>query len=396
MLSAVNASSAISVGSALIAALVAILGVVGFQNRRTKLSAIRTAFNDVVGSLASDEPRRQLAAAILLRRFFDPTSELGVRDYIGRRRAPYSGEALSVMAAVLRGLPSGDLQKVLADGLAYAPTLENADLQRTNLYGSYLPLRRPDGNLERADFYRADLSGSSLKNARADGAFFYQARLRGTVLQKAELRNADFFEADVTGANFAGAHLKGAKFRGTRGFPDELKQYLDDDHVYTADVPAPVPSPEVAAAQLTVFLSLPSHRTASQEAICDRVATLLEKEGLETYRLAREEYPPSDALGEIRRRLLGCAGVVVLGLRANESSKEASSSGATPWTHVEAGMAYGCDIPLLMIRETGVESGAFENSVAGHRVYLIDLSDQWEDALIAQSMRPWLSELSLS
>lgn len=183
-----SVTSAISVVSGLVAALVAILGVIGYQNRRTKLSSIRSAFNEVVGALASDDARRQLAAAILLRRFFDPTSELGVRDLLGRRRAPYSGEALSVMAAVLRGLPSGDLQKVLADGLAYAPTLAQADLQRTNLRNTYLPLRNSEGTLERADFYRADLSGSSLKRARAAHAVFYQARLRGTVLRDADLR----------------------------------------------------------------------------------------------------------------------------------------------------------------------------------------------------------------
>ena len=146
-----DVGSAVSLGSAVVAGLVAILGVMGYQNRRARLSAIRTAFNDVVAALASDDVRQQLAAGVLLRRFFDPTSELGARDLLGRRRAPYSGEALSVMAAVLRGLPSGDLQKLLADGLAYAPTLEEADLQRTNLQGAYLSPRRIEATLERAD-----------------------------------------------------------------------------------------------------------------------------------------------------------------------------------------------------------------------------------------------------
>jgi hypothetical protein len=167
---AADVGSAVSVGSAVVAALVAILGVVGYQSRRARLSAIRTAFNDAVSGLASDDGRQQLAAAILLRRFFDPASELGARDLLGRRRAPYSEEALSVMAAVLRGLPSSDLQKLLADGLAYAPTLEGADLQRTNLQRAYLSARRIEGTLERADFYRADLSGGSLKSARAANA----------------------------------------------------------------------------------------------------------------------------------------------------------------------------------------------------------------------------------
>jgi hypothetical protein len=87
--------ASVSITSAVVAAIVALLGVLGYQNRRARLSAVRGAFNDVVTGLASDDSRQQLAAAVLLRRFFDSSSELGVRDFLGRRRCPYSGEAFS-------------------------------------------------------------------------------------------------------------------------------------------------------------------------------------------------------------------------------------------------------------------------------------------------------------
>jgi hypothetical protein len=392
VLIAADAGSAVSIGSAVVAALVAILGVLGYQNQRARVSAIRTAFNDVVGALASDDGRRQLAAAVLLRRFFDPTSELGARDLLGRRRAPYSGEALSVMTAVLRGLPAGDLQKLLADGLAYAPTLEGADLQRTNLQGAYLSARRIEGKLERADFYRADLSGGSLKQARAANAVFYQARLRGTVLRDADLRAANFFEADLTGANFAGAQLDGASFADSRGVPTELEPFLDSARRYTSAEPAPAPVSE-RPSRPAVFFSLPAGRTASQEAVVDRLATLLQREGLTVERLLRTEYPPSDALSEIYRRLTGCAGAVVFGIGHADPAKQESSPGVTPWTHVEAGMAYGCNLPLLIVRAPGVDSGAFDDAVAGHRAYLLDVIDEWEDEAVVTAIRPWLSDL---
>ena len=392
MLIAADVGSAVSIGSAVVAALVAVLGVMGYQNRRARLSAIRTAFNDVVGALASDDSRQQLAAAVLLRRFFDPTSELGARDLLGRRRAPYSGEALSVITAVLRGLPAGDLQKLLADGLAYAPTLEGADLQRTNLQGAYLSARRIEGKLERADFYRADLSGGSLKKARAANAVFYQARLRGTVLRDADLRAANFFEADVTGANFAGARLEGASFADSRGVPAELEPFLDLARRYTSVEPAPAPVRE-RPTRPAVFFSLPASRTPSQEAMFDRLATLLQREGLRVERLLRTDYPPSDALSEIYRRLTGCAGAVVFGIGPTDPAKHESSPGVTPWSHVEAGMAYGCNLPLLIVRAPGVDSGAFDDAVAGHRTYILDVMDQWEDEEVVKAIRPWLSDL---
>jgi hypothetical protein len=392
VLIAADVGSAVSIGSAVVAALVAVLGVMGYQNRRARLSAIRTAFNDVVAALASDDARQQLAAAVLLRRFFDPKSELGARDLLGRRRAPYSGEALSVIAAVLRGLPTGDLQKLLADGLAYAPTLEGADLQRTNLQGAYLSARHAKGTLKRADFYRADLGGGSLKKARAANAVFYQARLRGTVLRGADLRCANFFEADVTGANFAGAWLARASFADSRGVPAELEPFLDSERRYTSVEPAPGPATD-RPSPAAVFLSLPSSRTAAQEALFDRLATLLRREGLSVQQLLRTDYPPSDAFSEIYRQLAGCAGAVVVGICPADSAKDGSSPGVTPWTHVEAGMAYGCNLPLLIVREPGVDSGAFDDVVAGHRTYMLDVNDEWEDEAIARAIRPWLSDL---
>jgi len=105
---------------------------------------------------------------------------------MGTGGAPYWKVAVDVTAAILRGLKTDDFQKLLADGLAFAPTLIRADLQRTNLQFAYLGSRKVNGggatreiltDLSYADFYRADLSRASLKRANGEGAVFYQARL---------------------------------------------------------------------------------------------------------------------------------------------------------------------------------------------------------------------------
>jgi len=59
----------------------------------------------------------------------------------------------------------------------------------------------------------------------------------------------------------------------------------------------------------------------------------------------------------------------------------------------EAGMAYGCNLPLLIVREPGVESGAFDPAVAGHRTHMLVLQDAWDDDLVVDAMTPWLSDL---
>jgi hypothetical protein len=395
---ALELGSAVSTASVVIGGVVALLSVLGYQNRRAKLSSIGSAFNDVVALLAADDAERQLAGAILLRRFLDPSNELGLRAGLFRR-APYAEEAQSVMAAVLRGVPRGDLQKLLADGLAHARTLEKADLQRTNLQNAYLAPRRHGGSLQRrgsltgADFYRADLSGASLKGVNAQGAAFYQARLQGTVLRDADLRNASFFEADLSGANFRGARLEGASFAGARNIPDELVPLLDDAKKYSSIDRAPAPAAPVAK-RPHVFLSAPSERTPAQDSICAWLAELLGREGLVLESFPRHDYPPSAALAEIGRRLAGCSGMVVLGLKPVGNDPKVSSAGTTPWTHVEAGMAYGRGLPLLLLREQGVNTGVFDHAVDGHHTHVVDLEDRWNEGAMRNALAPWVFEVA--
>ena len=76
------------------------------------------AFNSTVEGLSSDAEAKSWPAAILLRRFFDKGTEQGAAG------TPYEHEAVAVIAAPLRNTPTGELQKLLADGLAYASSLQ--------------------------------------------------------------------------------------------------------------------------------------------------------------------------------------------------------------------------------------------------------------------------------
>src|SRR5215469_2744524 len=117
---------------------ISVLGVLNFQRRRDQAAAVGAAFKDVVDSLASDNETLRMAAAILLRRFFDIRSEQGAAHL------SYAKEAVAVIAGLLRECETGPVQKVLADGLRYAPSLSQADLQGCNLSGAYLGQKQGD------------------------------------------------------------------------------------------------------------------------------------------------------------------------------------------------------------------------------------------------------------
>ncbi len=145
----------------------AILGILKYFNYRTRtdrLVLVGQTFSETVDALAAKDEIKRLAAAILLRRFFDPHTEQG------SGRTPYQKEALRVIAALLRATTQeSEFQKLLADGLGHAPDLHGADLQGCNLSGAYLGDRlgrRVD--ISGADLYKANLSRTSLRGAIAE------------------------------------------------------------------------------------------------------------------------------------------------------------------------------------------------------------------------------------
>jgi hypothetical protein len=380
-----------------VALLGAVLGVLRYFNFRTKRDRVATvgaAFETVVESLASDSEIKRLAAAIRLRRFFDPASEVGMAG------APYSRDALGVIAGILREQPTGNFQKLLADGLAHAPALVGADLQRTNLQGAYLG----GADVSGADFYRSDLSRASLKQAVAHKAIFYQAKLVDTVFTAADLRGANFYEADLTGVKFGEALLAGATFVGSHSIPPDVAVHLDKDGKFISpaepmppDKPTPIASPHI-------FVSRPSTLTPYQQAVWQILQNTLESVGANIVTFERSDYQPAGVLSDLHRVMANCHGVIILGFRQLEISsgrwrpgtpEERSVEGAaeaTPWNQVEAGIAAALRLPFFIVRDSGVTGGVFDitedvTAVVG------DLSDALEKKRASTSLQQWLIEL---
>lgn len=262
----------IGVVVALLAGVLGVLKYFDYRTHRDRVSLVGQAFNSTVEGLSSDAEAKKLAAAILLRRFFDEGTEQGAAG------TPYEREAVAVIAALLRNTQTGELQKLLADGLAYASNLQGADLQQCNLSRAYLGQRpravvahgsvrllsgrrRPRSDrdsvsedrladpsvaipidLTNADLFGANLSGASLRGGIAKDAVFYTAVAQGAVFEGAHLEGADFRQADLKDARFAGAWIEGAKFAGAKHLPENLAGLLDESGHIREGEGMPVPS----------------------------------------------------------------------------------------------------------------------------------------------------------
>jgi uncharacterized protein YjbI with pentapeptide repeats len=247
----------VGVVGALLAGFLGILKYFNYRTHRDRISLVGQAFNSTVEGLSSDAEAKKLAAAILLRRFFDEGTEQGAAG------TPYEREAVAVIAALLRNTETGELQKLLADGLAYASSLQGTDLQECNLSRAYLgqrprstvthgslrllsaerwarspiatirgsrpvdPLTSMPIDLSKADLFGANLTGASLRGGIARNTIFYTAVAQGTVFEGAHLEGADFRQADLKDARFAGAWIEGARFAGAQHLPENVAGLLD-------------------------------------------------------------------------------------------------------------------------------------------------------------------------
>jgi hypothetical protein len=182
--------------------------------------------------------------------------------------------------------------------------------------------------------------------------------------------------------NFDGTKLSGANFEGARNVPKELQGHIKDGRWCGPDTFS-VPHRTKRSEPLAVYVSKPGCLDGHQEKIANTVLSWLEVSGVRAVILERGDYPTTGALGEIRRRMSGCAGAVVLGFgeliiaealwRAG-TSDEADFRGEvlpTPWCHIEAGMAAMISLPLLLIAEAEVNKGVFDPSLVEHNVFRI-------------------------
>jgi hypothetical protein len=223
-----NVQAWVAIAGALLSGLIGTSQYFSYRTRRDRFAAVGESFTSTVEALASDNLTRRMAAAVLLRRFFDRHTEQGSGG------TPYLKETIEVIAGMLREPQAEQLQKVLADGLRYAGNLRGADLQGCDLRKAYLGVKTGDRDhlrLANADMFRANLATASLRGVDAHGAVFHEANCESTVFIDADLQECDFRGAVLTSANFGRARIGGASFTGAVDVPTDVAKLLTPNGV---------------------------------------------------------------------------------------------------------------------------------------------------------------------
>lgn len=390
------ADGTLSIIGVLLALVVTLWRYVSANSKQAKLSSVKASFISIVEQLSASSETEKISAAILLRRFFDAKTEMGLK---GR---PFKKEAVNLISGMLKVEPVGRLQKTLAEGLIYAVSVTNQDLQKVNLHDVHLGKslgskfwtfrwnfkfwkyprlkvfmqRFPD--FTGSDFYQSDLSKASFSYCDLVGCVFYQADCRQTVFKYAKVMEANFDEADLEGAKFIGANLKGSTFKGAFltgadfkkaiNIPDSIKSCLNSESVYQNSL-------DVSETEFSVFVSRPGVLNHDMRLRFDELKDYLSACGIKIMELNREDYKSHGMLSDISKRIEKSDGVVIFGTAEFYVEKGTFRKGthdfniinerylSAPWTQVEAGMAIAHKKPILLINTDGLLDGIYDSKL---------------------------------
>ena len=356
-------------------------------------------FENIIKQLSSDKKEEKMAAAIILRKFFDTKSTFGKND------RPFENDVINTISSILRVENTNHFQKVLADSLRYANSLKNADLQYTNLTNAFLGREKLD--FSGADFFRANLSNATFKVKNGEGvnlnnAQFYEAILNGTIFANCSLKKANFYGAKLINTKFQnGCDLDGANFYGCeinnitidescKNIPAEFKKYVKKQNL---------------SKQKSVFLSHPRIKNKLQQIIFDHVLEQLTEMGINPVFIDRTEDQNNGILERINLKIKNCDGIIVFNFKqlhikegtyrwwkSDEKKEIKDLYLSTPWILLETGMAFNHNLKVFIISEIS-NSLDFFSQISCENSFFINKLESETFIDLNYKLKKWIKSL---
>jgi hypothetical protein len=192
----------------------------------------------------------------------------------------------------------------------------------------------------------------------------------------------------------------------------ELLRLAEDDYFPRASPASPPPKPADGKAtkeQIPVFFSVGSPHVKSQTDYIEKLKVYLLKE-YEIELQSMEQYSVSirDPLKPIQNRMSECCGCLVLAMERLHVKEAIAKRGSekedpiinqnysTPWSHIEAAMAYQSGLPFLILKEQDIKSeGMLDDHLFVGKIVRIDTTkpDAIGEYPINSLIKTWVEDV---
>jgi hypothetical protein len=156
-----------------------------------------------------------------------------------------------------------------------------------------------------------------------------------------------------------------------------------------------------------IFVSRPNALDSNQTSTVQLLQELLETRDMCARTIGATDFPNVSPMKAVEKLMRQCSGAVILGFPQMIVQKGLSKQNTiqetiiknkllpTPWNHIESSMAFMLELPLLVIRNNGIEGGIFDIGTTGHFIHTFDLSKQdWiKESNFLQPFNEWHKEV---
>jgi len=146
--------------------------------------------------------------------------------------------------------------------------------------------------------------------------------------------------------------------------------------------------------------------TDLHRSMCDKLADTLKISGCDPVTVGANAYGIKSTIEQVRDHMDTCAGAVIIAFRRfhlNQASEKPDSPDEKPvdgrylpsvWNQLEAAMAYGRDLPLLIIIENGVHDEGMLSEKTGYKPIIADLDMRFLNSeQFMKTMEDWLGRV---
>lgn len=139
-----------------------------------------------------------------------------------------------------------------------------------------------------------------------------------------------------------------------------------------------------------VFVSRPNALAEHQRNFWESLRTRLTERGVNPRTVGATDYASDAPVGKVKEVMSECHGVIILGLKqvrviegvSKEGTEKQTSltecSFPTAWNHIEAGIAYALELPMLILKEPGINEGLFEKGTSEKYIHEATLpGNEW-------------------
>ncbi|WP_056475849.1 hypothetical protein [Bacillus sp. FJAT-25509] len=157
---------------------------------------------------------------------------------------------------------------------------------------------------------------------------------------------------------------------------------------------------------IDIFVSRPNNLDENQERTMQKIEGLLGARGMRVRTIGKTDFPNVSPMKAVEQLMRQCSGAIILGFPQTKIQRGISKPNTesektikdtllpTPWNHIEASMAFVLDLPMLVIRDKGLEGGVFDIGVTGYFIHTFQLENQeWiEKPSFLQPFNDWYKD----